>query len=87
MDKPLYGNISVYIPKYDRNFIRICEKYAADKFPDVSWSQFIIMCIKHYINGLPREEKQVFEKHAWDLAKLEKPKTTEFVDKFINNQT
>ena len=83
MAKNIYGNSSIYITKYDRNFIRICEQYAADKFPDSSWSHFVIMCIKNYINGLPKKEKESFESHAWKLAKLEKPKSTEFVDKFI----
>ncbi|MAH06813.1 hypothetical protein CMI38_01020 [Candidatus Pacearchaeota archaeon] len=83
MSKSIYGNTSIYIPKYDRNFIKICEQYVANRFPDSSWSQFVIMCIKHYINGLPKKEKESFESHAWKLAKLEKPKSTEFVDKFI----
>lgn len=87
MSDASYGNTSIYIPKYDKNFMKICERYAAAKFPDSSWSQFVINCIKHYINGLSKDEKVAFEDHAWALAQLEKPKSTEFVDKFIKNLT
>jgi len=85
MDKNIYGNVSLYIPKHERNFMRICQAYAEKEYPDTSWSQFVIMCIKTYINRLSREEKKAFEEQAWKLAQLEKPKTSEFVDKFIKN--
>jgi len=77
------GNMSVYIPKHERSFLNICFCYAKEAFPDFSFSQFILMCIKNYINTMDRENKKVFEDQAYKLAQKEKPKATEYVDRFI----
>lgn len=83
-DNQLYGRISVYVPKHERNFLKICEKYAETEFPDYSYSSFVIMCIKSFVNSLNREDKKRFEELAWQLAKKEKPTTSDFVERFIN---
>ena len=85
-DNQLYGRISVYVPKHERNFLKICEKYALEEFPDSSFSAFVIMCVKSFVNGLNREDKKKFESMAWELAKKEKPKTSDFVERFIKQQ-
>ena len=80
----LYGNLSFYIPKHEKNFVRICDAFRQKEFPDMSFSGFVLMCMKHYINSLDRQGKKNFEDAAYALVQKEKPKATEFVDKFIS---
>ena len=84
-NEALYKQISVYVPKYQRNFIKICEEYTKEKYPDSSFSNFILNCVTQIINSLPREDKKLFEAQAYKLAKKDKPTTTAFVDKFIKD--
>jgi len=77
------GNMSVYVPKHERNFLNICFNYVKTAFPEFSFSQFILMCIKNYINTMDRENKKRFEDEAYKIAQKEKPKATEYVDRFI----
>lgn len=84
-ESSLYKQISVYVPKYQRNFVRICEEYVKAKYPDSSFSNFILECVTDKINLLSREDKKIFESQAYRLAQKEKPTATEFVDKFIKN--
>jgi len=79
----LYRNLSIYVPKYEGNFMKVCEHFVKKEFEDQSFSQFLLTCVKTYINGMPRELKKKFEACAYDLAKKDKPKSTEFVDKFM----
>ena len=81
----LYKQISVYVPKYQRNFIHICEEFTKEKYPDSSFSSFILECVSEKINSLSREDKKLFEEQAYKLAQKEKPSTVDFVDKFIKN--
>ncbi len=81
----LYKQLSIYVPKFQRNFIKICEQYAKAKYPDSSFSNFVIQAVSDHINKLSREDKKLFEEQAYKLAQKEKPTTTEFVDKFIKN--
>jgi len=81
----LYKQLSVYVPKYQRNFIHICEEFVKEKYPGTAFSTFILECISERINSLSREDKKLFEEQAYKLAQKEKPTTTEFVDKFIKN--
>ena len=80
----LYGRISIYVPKHERNFVNICEQYCKEEY-EMPFSGFVLMCIKSFINGLSREEKKKFESKAWKIAQLEKPTITDFVDKFIKH--
>jgi len=77
------GSLSIYIPKYDRNFLKICELYSKEIYKSTSFSGFILMCVKNYINNLSRKDKANFEEIAYKLAKKDKPKASEFVDRFI----
>ena len=81
----LYKQLSIYVPKFQRNFIKICEQYVKAKYPDSSFSSFILQAVSEHINKLSREDKKLFEEQAYKLAQKEKPTTTEFVDKFIKN--
>lgn len=78
-----YGQVSVYIPKHERNFIAICMLYNEGEFEDQSFSQFILDIIKGYINNLSPKDRKKFEEYAYQLAKVERPAATKFVDKFI----
>jgi rRNA-processing protein FCF1 len=73
------------VPKHQRNFVQICEEFVKEKYPDESLSAFILDCVRDKINSLSREDKKLFEKQAYKLAKKEKPSTSDFVDKFIKN--
>ena len=79
----LYKQLSIYVPKYQRNFIKICEEYVKAKYPESSFSSLILQCVTDHINKLSREDKKLFEEQAYKLAQKEKPTSTEFVDKFI----
>ena len=81
----LYKQLSIYVPKHQRNFVAICEEFIKIKYPDESLSAFILDCIRDRINTLSREDKKLFEEQAYKLAKKEKPSTVDFVDKFIKN--
>ena len=82
-DKKLYSNLAVYIPKHESNFFKICKEFCKRKFPGRSFSWFIINAMKDYINSLSKNEKDLFEQCALDIAKKDKPKAASFVDKFI----
>jgi len=81
-----HGNISVYIPKKSKNFLRICMIYAEEELEITSFSSFIILCIKQFINTLGKEEKSKFEAIAQRLAQKEKPRASEFVDQYIREK-
>ena len=53
----LYKQLSIYVPKYQRNFIKICEEYVKAKYPESSFSSFILQCVTDHINKLSREDK------------------------------
>jgi len=82
-DEALYKQISVYIPKHDKHFIQIVEAFIKQEYPELSMSNYIIMCIKDNINALTREQKKRFEKLSEEIAQRNSPKTSAFVDKFI----
>jgi len=84
-ESSLYKQLSIYVPKHQRNFVQICEEFVKEKYPDESLSAFILDCVRDKINSLSREDKKLFEKQAYKLAKKEKPSTSEFVDKFIKD--
>tara|TARA_R100000008_G_C3585985_1_gene172323 strand:+ start:1834 stop:2121 length:288 start_codon:yes stop_codon:yes gene_type:complete len=84
-ENSLYKQLSIYVPKHQRNFVQICEEFVKVKYPGESLSAFILECVRDKINTLSREDKKLFEEQAYKLAKKEKPTTTEFVDKFIKN--
>lgn len=84
-ENSLYKQLSIYVPKHQRNFIHICEEYVKEKYPDASFSAFIIDCVRDKINSLSREDKKVFEEQAYKIAQKEKPTTSDFVDRFIKN--
>ena len=84
-ENSLYKQLSIYVPKHQRNFVAICEEFVKAKYPDESLSAFILDCVRDKINTLTREDKKLFEEQAYKLAKKEKPSTTDFVDKFIKN--
>ncbi len=82
--KLAHGNISVYIPRKTQNFIKICMAYATEELGIKSFSSFILLCIKHFINTLNKEQKSKFEEIGARLAKEETPRSAEFVDQFIS---
>ena len=84
-ENSLYKQLSIYVPKHQRNFVQICEEFVKEKYPDESLSAFILDCVRDKINSLSREDKKLFEEQAYKLAKKEKPSTSDFVDKFIKN--
>jgi len=84
-ESSLYKQLSIYVPKHQRNFVAICEEFVKAKYPGESLSAFILDCIRDKINTLSREDKKLFEEQAYKLAKKEKPSTSDFVDKFIKN--
>jgi hypothetical protein len=84
-ENSLYKQLSIYVPKHQRNFVAICEEFVKEKYPDESLSAFILECVRDKINTLSREDKKLFEKQAYKLAKKEKPSTSDFVDKFIKS--
>lgn len=79
-------NLSIYVPKHMKNFIRICKAYQEKYFPGQKFSIFVMKCMRHYINTLPKKEKENFENCAWELAQKEKPKAADYASKFINQQ-
>jgi len=78
-----HGNISVYIPKKNKNFLKICMIYAEEELEITSFSSFIILCIKQFVNTMTKEQKSKFEAISQRLAKEEKPRASEFVDQYI----
>lgn len=84
-ENSLYKQLSIYVPKHQRNFVQICEEFVKAKYPDESLSAFILDCVRDKINSLSREDKKLFEEQAYKLAKKDKPTTSDFVDKFIKN--
>jgi len=69
---------SIYIPKHERNFIKVCEAYA-DRMGFTSWSGFLVHCVKYFINNLPRDQKKEFQDIAYEIAKKDRPEATDFV--------
>lgn len=88
MTKLAHGNISIYIPKYQRNFLRILlkfiEKKAEKAEEHLNFSSFFLKCLKTYVNRMSKEDKDLFEECAYELAQKEKPQAAEFVDRFIS---
>mgnify|MGYP005995269477 FL=1 len=84
-ENSLYKQLSIYVPKHQRNFVQICEEFVKEKYPGESLSAFILDCVRDKINSLSREDKKLFEEQAYKLAKKDKPTTSDFVDKFIKN--
>tara|TARA_B100000287_G_C20364251_1_gene675078 strand:+ start:413 stop:685 length:273 start_codon:yes stop_codon:yes gene_type:complete len=82
-NKKLYSNLAIYIPKHESNFFKICKEFVKKKFPGRSFSWFIIETMKNYVNSLPKNDKDLFESCAMEMAKKDKPKASSFVDKFI----
>ena len=85
-----HGNISIYIPKFERNFVRILLKFIGKKAEESeerpNFSSFFLKCLKTYINQLSKEDKSLFEECAYELAQKEKPKAAQFVDQFIRGE-
>ena len=81
------NNISIYIPRNVRNFVKICMVYAEEELDISSFSNFIILCMKEFVNKLPKEQRKKFEQIGRKIAKKEKPRAVEFVDKFIQEDT
>jgi len=75
--------VQIYIPKHVRTFFTICQQYASERFPDDTFSNFMVKCLRFYINKLSPEEKKHFNKCFDGLIEKQKPSTTEFVDTFI----
>jgi len=81
--KLTHGNISVYVPRKNMNFLKICIAYAEEELGITSFSNFIILCIKDFVNRMNKDQKAKFEAIAQRIAKEEKPRATEYVDKFM----
>ena len=77
--------ISLYVSKNMRNFIKICRVYVKKYFPDERFSTFVIKCIRNYVNTLSKEERDNFEECALELAKKEQPKAADYASKFIRS--
>jgi len=85
-----HGHVSVYIPKYERNFVKVCFLFAEKKAKRLGeksrFSMFLLKALKNHSNGMNREDKDLFEECAYELAKKEKPKASQFVDRFIDKR-
>ena len=80
-----HGNVSIYVPKRTRNFIKICMLYASEELEITKFSSFVMMCIRRFVNSLDGEERAKFESYAQQLAKQDRPRASKFVDDFIEN--
>ncbi len=78
-----HGNVSLYVPKRTRNFIKVCMLYAEEELQITKFSSFVMMCIKHFVNSLDVEEKAKFENYTRQLAERDRPEASKFVDRFI----
>ena len=77
-------NLSIYVPKHMKNFIAICQAYSKEYFPGKHFSAFVLKCMRHYVNTLPKEEKKNFEDCALKLAEKESPKALDYASRFMN---
>ena len=41
-ENSLYKQLSIYVPKHQRNFVAVCEEFVKTKYPGESLSAFII---------------------------------------------
>ncbi len=87
MSKKLYHNTSLYIPKEEAHFLKICRVFIKEVFEDMSFSGFVLMCIKDYLNNMSLANRRKFEDCAYALSQKERPKIAAFVDKFIQKET
>lgn len=78
-----HQNVSLYIPKRIRNFIKVCMLYSEKELSISKFSSFVIMCIRYFINSLDHEEKAKFESYARQLEGESRSKASKFVDDFI----
>lgn len=62
-------SFSIYIPKYQRWFMSQVEAWQKETYPEVSFSDFVLVCIKDKINRLNPEETQRFQEIAQKLIK------------------
>ena len=67
-----YSTTTIYFKKHESFFIETCKKYSLERFPGMSFSEFVTMCIKDYVNSLSLEERKFFEECAWELVEKEK---------------
>ena len=79
-------NISVYIPRNAKNLFKVCRIYAKDVLKLNSFSNFLILCMKKFVNDLSKEDKNKFEEIARNLSKKEKPRAVDFVDNFMRSK-
>ena len=77
------SNFSVYVPKHERNFLKICRAYQKRTKDGENFSSFLLNIIKDFINQLPRDQHKIFEDCAQEISRTENKKERAFVSKFI----
>ena len=80
------GNFSVYVPKHERNFIKICRAYHKEVNDGSNFSIFVLRCIKNFVITLSKEQQKVFNSCHEKLSIEERPEAREFVDKFMEGK-
>jgi len=51
-DTPLYKQMTLFIPKADRDFIEAVRVFLKLKYPNKNFNWFLMLCLKHTINTM-----------------------------------
>lgn len=82
-DTVYFKQMTLFVPKEDRDFIEAIRIFLKLKFPDKNFNWFVILCIKHTVNSMLNPEMfKLLREIYYDIAGEEVPPKPDIIQLF-----